>query len=216
MPMWKSTDVAGNSVIWAPAMFNKAPSRANANTLFGNTTGNGYITGLTVGMYGVSDGEMRAVRTGKVARPAHAGWVIKKTKGTRVMYETLVAMSSMTGDSENVSFPSYALVFTSQAAPATQTVNGSHATVNTGTLTVSAASVPAGATLTYYWQSYISSAFVNCAGNAAFSNTTNTTLVVTANALSNGTFTLRCVAATANSVVANNVASANALFVKTA
>lgn len=213
MPMWKNTDAAGNSVIWAPTLVMKAPTRAQANLLFGNTTSNAYIKNLTVGMYGVDKNEMRAIRTGKVARPAHAGWVIKRTKGSRVMYETLVAMKSITGDAENTSFPSYALVFAQQPTPATATVNAS-SNANTQSYTVVPTSVPAGATVNTYWQLWNGSAFINCTANATFANVTNTVLIVSANTLTGNT-TLRAVIASANSVIANNVASANALIIKT-
>lgn len=211
--MWKNTDAAGNSVIWAPSYVNKTPSRARANTLFGNTTGNGYITGLTVGMYGVDTNEMRAVRAGKVARPAHAGWVLKRTKGTRVMYETLVAMSSITSDAENTTFPSYALVYLQQPTPVTATVNAS-SNSNTQTYTVTVNSVPTGANVTTYWQLWNGSAFVNCTANATYANVTNTVLVVSANTLAGNT-TLRAVIASANSTIANNVGSVNAIIIKT-
>ena len=58
MPLWGSTDAAGNSVISAPALFNKAPTRANANLLYGNTTPNSFVTNEVVGMYGVDTTEM--------------------------------------------------------------------------------------------------------------------------------------------------------------
>jgi len=65
MPLWGSTDVAGNSVISAPALFNQAPTRANANLLYGNTTLNSFVTNEVVGVYGVDTTEM-TVGTGPV------------------------------------------------------------------------------------------------------------------------------------------------------
>lgn len=65
MPLWGSTDVAGNSVISAPALFNQAPTRANANLLYGNTTLNSFVSNEIVGVYGVDTTEM-AVGTGPV------------------------------------------------------------------------------------------------------------------------------------------------------
>lgn len=65
MPLWGSTDAAGNSVISAPALFNQAPTRANANLLYGNTTLSGVVTNEVVGMYGVDTTEM-GVGTGPV------------------------------------------------------------------------------------------------------------------------------------------------------
>jgi len=65
MPLWGNTDDAANSVISAPALYNQAPTRANANLLYGNTTLDGVVTGEIVGVYGVDTTEM-AVGTGPV------------------------------------------------------------------------------------------------------------------------------------------------------
>jgi hypothetical protein len=65
MPLWGNTDDAANSVISAPALYNQAPTRTNANLLYGNTTLNGVVTGEIVGVYGVDTTEM-AVGTGPV------------------------------------------------------------------------------------------------------------------------------------------------------
>ena len=65
MPLWGNTDDAANSVISAPAQFKQAPTRANANLLYGNTTLDGVVTGEIVGMYGVDTTEM-AVGSGPV------------------------------------------------------------------------------------------------------------------------------------------------------
>jgi len=58
MSQWGKSDVASNSVLWAPAQVAQAPTRTNANLMFGNTTANGYGTGETIGMYGVDAAEM--------------------------------------------------------------------------------------------------------------------------------------------------------------
>ena len=65
MPLWGSTDAASNSVISAPAQFKQAPTRANANLLYGNTSLDAVTTGQVVGMYGVDTTEM-SVGTGPV------------------------------------------------------------------------------------------------------------------------------------------------------
>ncbi len=215
MPLWRGTDVANSAPVYAPAYFNKTPNRTQANLLFGNTTSNGYIRNMTIGVFGVDSGEMRATRTGKVARPAHTGWVIKKTgaggRANRVQYEVLVA-GGITSDAENTAFPSYALVFSTQ--PSSATVNASSAVANQGFFTVTALSVPAGASVNTYWQLWNGSAFVNCTANATFANVTGNTLVVSANTLAGNTI-LRAVIASANSVISNNVPSVNATITKT-
>jgi hypothetical protein len=60
MPLWGNTDDAANSVISAPAGFNQAPTRANANLLYGNSTLSGVVTKEIVGMYAVDNTEMGA------------------------------------------------------------------------------------------------------------------------------------------------------------
>ena len=58
MPLWGNQDAASNSVISAPSQFNEAPTRANANLLYGNTTQDTVVTGQTVGMYAADTTEM--------------------------------------------------------------------------------------------------------------------------------------------------------------
>jgi hypothetical protein len=58
MPLWGSSDAASNSVISAPQQVNKAPTRANANTLYGNTTADAYITGVTTSVVHINNSEM--------------------------------------------------------------------------------------------------------------------------------------------------------------
>lgn len=66
MSQWGNNDVASNSVIWAPAKFNLAPTRANANSLYGNTTVDAFGTGKTVGVYGVDTTEI-GIASGNVS-----------------------------------------------------------------------------------------------------------------------------------------------------
>ena len=65
MPLWGNTDDAANSVISAPALYNQAPTRTNANLLYGNTTLSGVVTNEVVGMFGVDTTEM-GIGTGPV------------------------------------------------------------------------------------------------------------------------------------------------------
>jgi len=65
MPLWGNQDAASNSVISAPAQFKQAPTRANANLLYGNTTLDGVVTGQIVGMY-AADATESGVGTGPV------------------------------------------------------------------------------------------------------------------------------------------------------
>lgn len=68
-PQWGATDNASNSVLWSPTEFGLAPTRANANTLFGNSTADAYVTGETVGLYAVDATEIavQGLKLGSVA-----------------------------------------------------------------------------------------------------------------------------------------------------
>ncbi len=64
MPLWGLNDTASNSVIWAPSQVGKAPTRAQANLLYGNTTPNAYFNGVTVGMFASDTAETAATGSG--------------------------------------------------------------------------------------------------------------------------------------------------------
>lgn len=67
MAQWGNIDRKQDSPIWAPAQVGKASTRLEANNLFNNTTADAYITGATVGSYGVSVAEMNDAVVGQVA-----------------------------------------------------------------------------------------------------------------------------------------------------
>lgn len=144
---WGNVDNAANSVIWAVSQLKRAPTSANAVSLYDNTTQDAFITDAIVGQFGVDTNEQQASNT---AKPTHAGWVLR-TEGTggragRIFYETLVAMGSMSGDGEDTQFPDYRLVIS------TQPTSSSKGASNAVNFTVVASSVPSGATITYKWQ----------------------------------------------------------------
>ena len=58
MSQWGNTDAASNSVFWGAQLFNKVANAANRTALYGNTTADGFVTGATVGQYGVDTTEM--------------------------------------------------------------------------------------------------------------------------------------------------------------
>lgn len=106
MPQWGKEDNAANSVIWAPAQYKVAPTRAAANSMYANSTANAVISGLTVGMYAVDATEM-AVNGGDVA---HTGWVVRTVgqggRAGRVQTEVLVAGGIASSNSaDNTVFP---------------------------------------------------------------------------------------------------------------
>ena len=73
MAQWGNTDDAANSVISAPGQLKVAPTAANRDALFGNTTADAFVTGQTVAQVGVDVQEAQA--DGGIA---HAGWVLRR------------------------------------------------------------------------------------------------------------------------------------------
>lgn len=171
MSQWGSNDAASNSVIWAPTSVKVEPSRAEANLLFGNTTGDAYITGATIGMYGASGDEVAANNGGI----AHSGWVLR-TEGSggragRVSYEVLVA-GGITGDaSDDAVLPDYAIIVGTQPSDA----SGNTSAAEEVTFTVAATTRPTGGTLGYQW-AYANGDTIQAGANVG--NTTQATLTV--------------------------------------
>ncbi len=184
MPLWKNTDAAANSPISAPMQFGLEANTDNQTAIFGNTTTNAFVTGLKIGVYGVSQGEQRAARqSASLERPAHAGFHLRtELADGRVKTEVLVAMGSLTGDAENTKFPEYMLYITTQPSNASK----SNSNNEVATFTVVGNSTPIGATITYFWQKWGGSAFANLTAAGAYSNVTTATLSVLANTASNG------------------------------
>lgn len=198
MPLWRNTDAAANSTIFAAAQVKLAPNTDNQTALFGNTTADSFITGVTVGQFGVSPGEVAANRN-----IPHAGWVLR-TEGSggragRVQHEVLVAMSSISSDaSDDTPVPDYVLSITTN--PSSASANSTDNEI--ATFTVAADSVPTGASLTYIWQYWDGAAFANLSNAGAYSNTTTVELSVLANTASDGEIYRARVAATgANAAV---------------
>jgi len=174
MPLWKNTDAAGNSTIYAAAQLKKTPNTANRTALFGNTTANAFFDGVTVGQYGVDANEIAAGG----GRTAHTGWVLRTTgqggRAGRIFDEVLVA-GGMSGDAEDTAFPDYTLSITTQPLANTGSIAGNI----TRTFTVAATTTPSGGTPTFVWHFSNTSAtagFNPCSGNTAFTNPTTATL----------------------------------------
>lgn len=181
MPLWGSNDAASNSTIFAAAQVKKAPNTANRDALFGNTTANAYIDGITVGQYGLDSAEVAAGG----GSAAHTGWVLRTTgqggRAGRVQEEVLVA-GGITGDAEDTAYPDYAIRVSTQ--PTNFTITTTANADNTGTVSVTAATVPAGGSITYRWVANTGSGFVNAA--AGTTGNTTATLTVYGNTFSNG------------------------------
>lgn len=182
MPLWGSNDAASNSTIFAAAQVKVAPNTANRTALFGNTTANAFIAGVTVGQYGVDAGELAAGG----GTTAHTGWVLRTAgqggRAGRVFEEVLVA-GGITGDAEDTSYPDYAIRVSSQ--PTNFTITTTANADNTGTVSVTAATVPTGGSISYRWVANSGSGFVNAA--AGTTGNTTATLTVFGNTIADGT-----------------------------
>jgi hypothetical protein len=210
MANWGNTDDAANSVLWATTQVKLTPNTDNQANLYTNTTADAFISGLTVGQFGVSGGEAQALRAGANTKVAHAGWVLRTVgsgnRAGRVQNETLVAMKTITGDgSDDAVIPDYNLSITTQ--PSSVTINSS-STSNVATFTVVAGNIPSGATLTYKWQKWGGSSFGNITDAGAYSNSATASLVVLSNTATTGEIYRVQVGATG----AANVVSTNAVI----
>jgi hypothetical protein len=207
MAQWGNTDDAANSVLWAAAQLKVTANTDNQTALFGNTTADAFITGATIGQYGVDAAEAQAARAGANTKAAHAGWVLRTVgsggRAGRVHNEVLVAMSSITGDAEDVRFADYKINIVTQPSNATGDISNNDIVA----FTVVAASVPTGATLGYKWQKWGGSSFSNITDAGAYSNSATATLSVLANTASSGEIYRVQVSTTgaANAISANAV-----------
>jgi hypothetical protein len=169
MSQWEMDESAANSVIWAAAQFKKTANSANRDALFGNTTADAFVTGATVGMFGVDDNEI-AASNGSVA---HTGWVIRTVgsggRAGRVQTEVLVAGKIIT-DAEDTIFKDAVIFITTQPANATANTTDSEE----ATFTVVAGSNP-NTTLTFAW-TYANGGNIQAGANVG--NTTQATLTV--------------------------------------
>lgn len=113
MSQWRLTDEANSSPIWSAAQLNKASTRAEANTLFGNTTANAYFNNVTIGSYGVSGNPGELAGTTRIASvtvtAAGSGFTVRPTVtfdntgtgGTGVAGNTTARVVSLTvGDTK--------------------------------------------------------------------------------------------------------------------
>tara|TARA_R110000868_G_scaffold372012_1_gene635797 strand:- start:2730 stop:3380 length:651 start_codon:yes stop_codon:yes gene_type:complete len=195
MTLWANTDDAANSTIFAASQVNKTPNTANQTALFGNTTADAFVTGATIGQFGVTQGEAVAARAeGK--KVTHSGWVLETIgsggRAGRVQREVLVAMNTISGDAEDASFPDYTLSFTTQPANSAEVSDGGN---DIATFTVVAASAPAGASISYLWQYTTdpgnTASYATTAAVLGFADQATATLSVSANTIADATL-VRC------------------------
>jgi len=146
MALWSNTDANTSVPKFAPSLVSLENTQDNSNLLFGNTTADAFVTGETIGVFGVDTNEQQATSNNA---GGHAGWVLR-TEGSggrsgRIHTETLVAMGSMSSDAEDVVYPDYTISITSQPQAANNAAAGSV------TFDVTAETVPTGGTLSYQW-----------------------------------------------------------------
>lgn len=181
MPLWGKSDAASNSTIYAAAQVKVTPNTANRDALFDNTTADAFITGITVGQFGV-DGNEVAANPGI----SHTGWVLRTAgsggRAGRVMTEVLVAGGIGTDASDDVAMPDYVINVLTQ--PVNTTINATTNADNTGVIFTVASTRPAGGSITYLWQANTGSGFVNAAAGTTGNTTAN--LTVFANSFSTG------------------------------
>ena len=169
MSQWEMDDSAANSVIWAAGQLNVTANSDNRDNLYGNTTANAFVDGITAGMFAVDDNEI-AASNGSVA---HTGWVLRTVgqggRAGRVQTEVLVA-GGIISDAEDTVYADAVIYITTQPSNATaNTTAGEEAT-----FTVVAASNP-NTTLTYAW-TYANGDAIQAGANVG--NTTQATLTV--------------------------------------
>ncbi len=181
MQLWSNTDSAAGSPKYTAAQFNKTPNSANRTALFGNSTADAFVTGETIGVFGVDVAEVRASRAEREAKPVGPGWVIRREgsggRSGRVQHELLVAMSgNMTADAENTVFQQLSIVIDTNPSDA----SGDASNDEIVTFTALGHAVPTGS-VTYKWQKWGGSSFANVDNAGAYSNTATAVLSVLAN-----------------------------------
>jgi hypothetical protein len=162
MSSWGNNDNAANAPYWAvsSAIMNTAvevhgaaPSAANVAKLYANTTADAYITGETIGLFGLDSQEVGALE-GTSHRGTHTGWVLRTTgsggRAGRIQEEVLVAMSGMNGDGDAQTYANVTITLT---GPSNGTVVAGSANANVITFSVSPTLAGnTSAALTYQWQ----------------------------------------------------------------
>lgn len=194
MSSWGNNDNSANAPYWAvnstitkaaPSVPHAAPTAANVAYLYGNTASGAYITNATIGLFGVSADEATVDGKG-----AHTGWVLRTVgsggRAGRVQEETLVALSTMSGDDEDTIYKDTIITITSQ--PANRNIIAPNAT----SFAVTATSNPT-KSLSYQWQRWTPSFdWANMSNAGVFSGVTTNTLACS-DVTGYDTYKFRCV-----------------------
>ena len=162
MSSWGNNDNAANAPYWAvnSTIVNAtdvksvaaAPTAANVAYLYANTSADAYITGETIGLFGVDAQEAGADHT-----VTHPGWVLRTTgsggRAGRVQNEVLVALSGMSADGTDGDAQTYANVSIALTNLSNVSVVANASFANSVTISTTASlSGNTSARLTYQWQ----------------------------------------------------------------
>jgi hypothetical protein len=213
MPSWGNNDTAAKAPLWAATQVNVKPDSTNRTNLFDNTTQDYWAStladgsvrngGKAVGVFGVDAQESLATHA------QHTGWTLRTVgsggRAGRVQNEVLVALSSMTGDSDA---QVYANVTITLSGPSNQSVLASPGTfANNAVFAVTPTLAGnTAATLTYLWQYLNGSTWTNLTANGASihysGGTTNTLYAMPGTTAASGTIYRLTVTAADQGVVA--------------
>jgi hypothetical protein len=101
MPGWGNKDNAANSPLYAATTIKLTPTSANQTAFYANTTANVFISGQTIGLFGIDNAETANNNQKGVSQ---SGWVVRTTgqggRAGRITYETLVCLANLTSDGD--------------------------------------------------------------------------------------------------------------------
>ena len=177
MSSWGNNDNAANAPYWAvnstithtaASVRHATPTAANVAYLYANTSADAYITGSTVGLFGVD-----AQEAGADHSVTHPGWVLRTVgsggRAGRVQNEVLVALSGMSADGADGDNQTFANVSIVLSISGDQTVYSNSTWSNTATFSVTPTiSGNTNANIVYTWQKN------NVVGDAGWSSVANT------------------------------------------
>ena len=183
MSSWGNYDNANSVPFWAAMQVKQRATSANATALYNNTTPDAYITGETIGVYGVDEQEAAAS-----SKHGSTGWTLRTTgsggRAGRVQEEVLVALSHMYGDGDGQVYPNTAITFVTQ----TSNTNVLASSAQTALFFVNASASPITGPLTYQWMysTNSGSTWTNLTNGSVWSGATSNTLNISAGHLDTG------------------------------
>lgn len=105
MTQWTGTDEANGAPLWALSQLNTTANTSNRDALFGNTTADSFVTGKTVGIFGVSGNELGAAGgyvSGVSVANAGSGFTARPTVTISASQGSLNATATAVGVVVNV------------------------------------------------------------------------------------------------------------------